>query len=481
MSLDSLRRRSYLGGIVAAVTGLAGCGSDGDEDAQPTTDATEATNTATDTTDSTATQTDLPPHDHSGPERGGAALAPDRLSNATVAEPGEVQSAIDDAAGRVDDPRIDSEVVALLPGTEYDEGAELHVKPGVTLDCRGAVFTPSGDYDVLFMDQCSRALAPRVIVPDGMEYHSTVLTLDADRTSGVPAVSGENGYTSGEYAYDGMVGTHAAVLDMELQAPSVPSPESLTAESTALHCKTGTASEDASESLPGTELRYIQEFRITGRINGFQTGVHLEAHGQNWINGVEFHLTPLSNQTLGTQILHTGSQPARSDVFGQLQPSPRTRYGIRNETGVGSVTYHGRMWDQFDYRRSTVKGKNVQIAANPGEITNVTESDESSVFTLFENRSFAVKNGDGDQFRVQPDDDAVKFWADGSDGDGQKWQLGYDGHLQPIDANPSRGSMGLAEFDDPSDAPANTLFWDSTREAMRYRTPEGDLRDVNLE
>jgi hypothetical protein len=70
MVLDRLRRRRYLGGVVAAVTGLAGC-----NDQPTTTDEVRETDPATDTTTERTTQS-VARHDHSGSGQGGADIAP---------------------------------------------------------------------------------------------------------------------------------------------------------------------------------------------------------------------------------------------------------------------------------------------------------------------------------------------------------------------------------------------------------------------
>jgi len=85
MDFDTLARRSYLGGVVATVAGLAGCSdllsseSGSSTEQQPTRQTTETTETS----ESTTRQT-LPEHDHSGGADGGSTLAPTGVSTDTL-------------------------------------------------------------------------------------------------------------------------------------------------------------------------------------------------------------------------------------------------------------------------------------------------------------------------------------------------------------------------------------------------------------
>ncbi|WP_135820512.1 hypothetical protein [Halostella litorea] len=147
MDWDRLKRRSYLGGVVATLTGLAGCN---ETDGTPTRTTSETprdalTDTeAAETTDSqTADEQPLRPHDHSGDGAGGATLAP-RDVHGTVyaaAMPGDdlsakVRNAIDaiPAGGTVVvTPRTDGN-----PWQWHDTvTVNLNGAGGVTLRFRG--------------------------------------------------------------------------------------------------------------------------------------------------------------------------------------------------------------------------------------------------------------------------------------------------------------------------------------------------------
>lgn len=91
MVLDGLRRRSYLAGLTATVTGLAGCGTGGDDGTAgaPGSETTQPETAAANDPSESTTQDGVPEHDHAGADAGGATLSPehvtaDRLTAARV-------------------------------------------------------------------------------------------------------------------------------------------------------------------------------------------------------------------------------------------------------------------------------------------------------------------------------------------------------------------------------------------------------------
>lgn len=92
-------------------------------------------------------------------------------SGSAVAPPGTVQSAIDDAhdAG--------GGGVRLDASARYDPAETWHVKPGVVLDCGGAVVAPSEERDVFHVHPSARVSQPRVHLPS-VDWGATVFTFD---------------------------------------------------------------------------------------------------------------------------------------------------------------------------------------------------------------------------------------------------------------------------------------------------------------
>lgn len=81
---DRLRRRPFVGGVVAALTGLAGCNGDSDDSTESATESTTESSTQTDSpTPTERTETteavELPIHAHADEEQGGSVLDPDRV------------------------------------------------------------------------------------------------------------------------------------------------------------------------------------------------------------------------------------------------------------------------------------------------------------------------------------------------------------------------------------------------------------------
>ncbi len=142
MVFDKLRRRSYLGGAAAALTGLAGCNTRETETEPAATDspsesATEPDPSATASATDAATQADVPEHDHSESAEGGGILAPEEVD-----------------ADRVGTGGLDAETVAAreLNGVVYAahvEGEDLSMKVRNAIDAVPAggtvVVTPRPD------------------------------------------------------------------------------------------------------------------------------------------------------------------------------------------------------------------------------------------------------------------------------------------------------------------------------------------------
>lgn len=183
MVLDRLRRRAFLGGAVAALTGLAGCNESGE-------DTTEATPSATPTDSPTATKTtaeatqEVPPHTHAGSGEGGSRLDPESVTASDVnadtleAETGAVESEF--TAGSVATGSLNGTVYAArMPG----EDLSRKVRAGIdALPANGTVI-----------------VTPR---PDGEPWEwAETLALNLRETGGVTLLF--RGMTLIEYTGDG--------------------------------------------------------------------------------------------------------------------------------------------------------------------------------------------------------------------------------------------------------------------------------------
>ena len=89
---DHFRRRTFLGGTIGAITGLAGCGStdDGRENRDTSSDTKTTMGPATSADSrveeekSLDSQSEVPIHDHSGEDGGGAVLNADRVTASSI-------------------------------------------------------------------------------------------------------------------------------------------------------------------------------------------------------------------------------------------------------------------------------------------------------------------------------------------------------------------------------------------------------------
>lgn len=75
MVLDRIRRRKFLGGVTATMTGIAGCGGKTTEQTSP-----KSTRASTQSNLDSTKEQPIPEHDHSGSSAGGAILNPDTAS-----------------------------------------------------------------------------------------------------------------------------------------------------------------------------------------------------------------------------------------------------------------------------------------------------------------------------------------------------------------------------------------------------------------
>lgn len=95
----------------------------------------------------------------------------------TVAGPGEVQSAIDNASNNKDFGNGTRDVVRLKSNTVYEPSSTWKLKRGVILDFNGARVEPASDIDVIHQYPETDLIRPQIDVRD-LNYSSRVITFD---------------------------------------------------------------------------------------------------------------------------------------------------------------------------------------------------------------------------------------------------------------------------------------------------------------
>lgn len=423
MDLDRLRRRPFLGGVTAAVASLAGCGEDRPEtvsDSEPPTDAT-ASPTDTDTATASATETEppaeLPEHDHSSAENGGDSLSPESVEATTVsgesvtagditarrgadgaliARPGELRSVLDDAESGA--------VVRLLP-RQYRPGEPVTVPADVTLDFNEGYIEVDSDHDVLVVDNGSRLVSPRVIVPPDLPYSSTVLHYDTRSTTGSRAGG----------SYDPHFDQHVDVDDLRIEASRYPDADQSDSVGVHLDARGG----------------YIMYNRIDGRIGGLGTQILGTTSGNTVVENEGNTLTGYINgnrlrvDLRGAQDTHVrhaavaGGSAMRSLIQGEIQPTTNvTDWGLVNETRKKSLFFRGVFWDAGSMNEAVTRGTNItmDIEGNREIDPEDFQTGETRETTLFTARDsvygWYVQNGDGNSVAMRPNDTEGTLYTD---------------------------------------------------------------------
>lgn len=235
---------------------------------------------------------------------------------AVMAAPGEVQSVIDQYSGEDEWGTQPLRTVSLVSGATYETTETWRVKPGMRLECNGALIRPQGDFSALVLGRDATVREPRINVVDVDAYSSACIVM-----------TGENG----------KLGT----------------PNSARIEECHLY----------NNQTTGVGLRFlganepVSMQRASGIINNFDRGVEFRAEGsgsQNldgWCNGNRF-----DGNINGARIpiyLHSvnGSPVSGNTVRGQVQCSDTTEWVVRqedapDETNLRGNTYFLHIWDE---------------------------------------------------------------------------------------------------------------------------------------
>lgn len=334
------------------------------------------------------------------------------VNGVLYAEPGEIQAKIDQHYDAGNDG-----VVKLYAQT-YDEGAEIHVKPGVTLDFNGATLTVSGDHNGLFMDNRSAATNVNIHIEAGPDtFSSDAVVLDSSRIIDSDAPRYENVYTQAGYEL-GNAKNWGVSIDGQLRG-----------------------------NIAGTGLAlraYGPGGIFTNHINldiyFFDVGILADDGGKGreykggWINGVDIWTYLQGNRV---QIDHQGDGGFNTMVYGHMQNGWNTDYQIRNQTtnDASSCTFVGQIWDSAGVNKSGLAGPNINVlTANhmAHELArNSPEAEQGSITTSWHHNKRRVgqaSTGDVWQWEYADDGLVLKQW-----GTGGLWQWERGGRVGPGD------------------------------------------------
>lgn len=256
------------------------------------------------------------------------------------AAPGEVQEKIDTLVSSSEigiNAGQSRGLIRLYSQETYDEGEEIHVKPGITLDFNGAVLTHSEDHNLLFLDNGTRATNIQ-IATNGDSFSSDAVVLDTARS------------TYGKYS----IGTASGRQNTHAVADGT-----ILGDSSQAHGGTGLALRDGADEAITMGCRFDMDIYYMDDGLGFYTG---DMDNGSFIN---FGNIDVSITGCHTLINHTGAAPARSHVTGTLQPTTPTEYMIRNQSTDNniSVIFDGQFWDPHGGNTYAVAGPKVSIWA----------------------------------------------------------------------------------------------------------------------
>lgn len=278
-----------------------------------------------------------------------------------VAPTESIQTAIDDLASQsnIDLGRgNDTGHVYLQPDAEYDDGGEIHVKPGVILHGNGGTITHSGDHNLIFLDNGAHARGLQLDVDHTLSTSaSSAIVLDTTRSR------------DGKYSIDGSsspVDSHATASGTILGDGGGSDPTMHGLE----------LNDDATEGPITIGCRFDLEI--------FAMNDALRFDSTNFINGVQFNGNITS---CVTHIHHIGDSPAINKVNMVQQAAFNTDQVIWNETSQDSVFLSRKSWDPSNSDNTAYRGPNISFFANTKANYGDHADGSSGV------RALAIKNG----------------------------------------------------------------------------------------
>lgn len=255
----------------------------------------------------------------------------DGRGEVAFAEPGELQAVINaveaDGGG----------LVKLYSNRTYDPAAEVHVKPGVRLDCNGATFLLTSDIDYFFLDNNTRLYNLYAQLDSGLTLSNTnaVITLDSSRASD---------------PYRAFIGSAAKVHNATIFGNSNDS-------GTALRLTAGN-----SQSITiGTQFTDL-------KIGRMGHGIHFDCGDSAATEFVAADFSGLAIAGCVKQIRQTGTAGhAVSTIFGTLQCGATvTDNVIINEGSVDfSVNFFGTLFDAQQANATPLVGGGINCLLLP--------------------------------------------------------------------------------------------------------------------
>lgn len=260
-----------------------------------------------------------------------SSIESDDVNNVLYAAPGEIQSQIDALAS------ADVEgTVKLRPQQTYDPGAEIHVKPGVTLDFNSAVMDISGDHNVLFLDgRCE--VKDIAITVSNTSFSSSVILLSTAR--------------AGKYGH--MAGTEVKA-EGHIEGPGPGNGSGI-----GIHLL-----DDNTSGSNGIGMG--NRFRVD--IESIPTAVKADTGSDGWINAARFR----GDYTHCKRYVHhigSGNGAFTSTFNCDAQVTNGTVTAFENGTTADSFLWRGQVWDVNNHIDTT----NGEYAIVGGGMTFVSE------------------------------------------------------------------------------------------------------------
>lgn len=324
---------------------------------------------------------------------------------------GSIQDAIDRAAtGSLKDA-----IVRLLPGEVYDENAEIHLRPRVTLDFNGGRLVVSDDHNGIFVDSGAAVLNANVHVSTS-NYTSAAIVLDTARAADERYGIGTR--RSNVRVQGTLIGSHGRGNGLELS------------------------------DTAGVGIALGNRFDLD--ITRFGTGVYANT-GSGFINGIEARFAIVGSR-IGLDI--QGNGPFNSEINGAMQPTKVSEIGIRNETGSIGPAWHGQLFDSNRYTNNALVGERITVIGSSSYSLR-GNTDGSS-------RQMGVSYKDGRVNLIDYPTD--RTWTMNIARD--SWNLGS------IDANGERHEY-LRILSDGKIRPGVDGWLNLDPEDLRYRKPRG--------
>jgi hypothetical protein len=348
-------------------------------------------------------------------------------NNTRIAEPGNIQSKLNEV-GNLSNVGYGAGktrgLVKVKPNTIYDPGSTLTVPVGVTLDASHALFSPSSNYDGVFLDNSARAY---IYAINDYTYQGKICYVDTSQST-------QGRYTPGQQGGVADGGTYASIQHWGNPNNTSIDPNDRT--------KGGVT---ASMRDPDGEGIYMPKWDIRSSQAGTALELHASAAGYVNTPVALFASSPRSHTT----IHQDGDGVIGADIHGHIQTGGR--YGIHN-AGTNDVgpTYHGSLYDPSNSADYAIAGKGIKVynyAGGPDpreyKTNNYADASEGQVVWRVTGRGIEAYYGRRDEWHLmEMQYGGFRFKASGTEVcrvEANRLWLNQD-----IDAN-SNGLIGVKE------------------------------------